>query len=85
VTTVERPAVGDAIAGVPVAEVADFMHRGAVGGVRQDIPIWEGLRPVAEPRLVKGDGPIPRFRRWARQFDPAPGQSPPTEGASSAR
>ena len=69
-TTVRRPASGDVIAGVPVDEVADFMHRGAVGGVRQDIPIWEGLRYVDHPRLVKGDGPIPRFRHWAEQFRP---------------
>ncbi|MBX3314222.1 MAG: Rieske 2Fe-2S domain-containing protein [Actinobacteria bacterium] len=70
-TTVQRPADGDRIAGVPVDEVADFMHRGAVGGVRQDVPIWEGLRYVDHPRLVKGDGPIPRFRHWASQFAPA--------------
>jgi phenylpropionate dioxygenase-like ring-hydroxylating dioxygenase large terminal subunit len=67
-TTVQRPTSGDRIAGVDVDEVADFMHRGAVGGVRQDIPIWEGLRHVDHPRLVKGDGPIPRFRHWAEQF-----------------
>lgn len=71
VTSVRRPETGDRIAGVPVEEVADFMHRGAVGGVRQDVPIWEGLRYVAAPRLIKGDGPIPRFRRWAAQFHPA--------------
>ncbi len=70
-TTVQRPPAGDAIAGVPIDEVADFMHRGAIGGVRQDIPIWEGLRHVDRPRLVKGDGPIPRFRHWAQQFHPA--------------
>lgn len=69
-TTVRRPEQGDTIAGVPTDEVADFMHRGAVGGVRQDIPIWEGLRYVEKPRLVKGDGPIPRFRHWATQFHP---------------
>lgn len=69
-TTVRRPADTDVIAGVPVAEVADFMHRGAVGGVRQDVPIWEGLRYIEHPRLVKGDGPIPRFRHWAQQFHP---------------
>ena len=76
-TTVERPESGDLIGGVGVDEVADFMHRGALGGVEQDIPIWEGLRYVDHPRLVKGDGPIPRFRHWARQFDPA--GKPPIE------
>jgi len=72
-TTVERPAEGDRIAGVPVDAVADLMHRGAVGGVEQDIPIWEGLRYVDQPKLVKGDGPIPRFRHWAAQFRPDAG------------
>jgi phenylpropionate dioxygenase-like ring-hydroxylating dioxygenase large terminal subunit len=70
VTSVRRPADGDRIAGVPVDEVAHFMHRGAVGGVEQDIPIWEGIRYVSQPRLVKGDGPIGRFRTWAVQFRP---------------
>jgi phenylpropionate dioxygenase-like ring-hydroxylating dioxygenase large terminal subunit len=69
-TSVRRPQSDDRIAGVPVDEVADFMHWGAVGGVHQDIPIWEGLRYVEHPRLVKGDGPIPRFRHWAEQFRP---------------
>ena len=72
VTTVEHPTGGGSIGGVPVDEVADFMHRGALGGVKQDVPIWEGLRYVHHPRLVKGDGPIPRFRHWARQFEPGP-------------
>ena len=71
VTSVQRPAAGDLIAGVLVDEVAHFMHRGAVGGVLQDIPIWEGIRYVPQPRLVKGDGPIGRFRTWATQFRPA--------------
>jgi cholesterol 7-desaturase len=67
-TTVQLPRSGELIAGVSVVEVAEFMHRGALGGVRQDVAIWEGLRHVDSPRLVKGDGPIPRFRHWARQF-----------------
>lgn len=71
VTSVQRPLTGDRIAGVPADEVGTFMHRGAVGGVEQDIPIWEGIRFNPNPRLVKGDGPIGRFRRWATQFHPA--------------
>jgi phenylpropionate dioxygenase-like ring-hydroxylating dioxygenase large terminal subunit len=69
-TTIRHPDSGGLIAGVGVEEVADFMHRGAFGGVQQDVPIWEGLRYVEHLRLVKGDGPIPRFRHWARQFHP---------------
>ncbi|NLA34385.1 MAG: Rieske (2Fe-2S) protein [Actinobacteria bacterium] len=71
VTMVRRPAEGELIAGVPADEVGEFMHRGAVGGVQQDVPIWEGLRYMERPRLVKGDGPIGRFRHWATQFHPA--------------
>ena len=43
-TTVRRPDAGDRIAGVAVEEVAALMPRGAVGGVRQDGPVWAGLR-----------------------------------------
>ena len=70
-TSVQHPDSGDQVAGVAAEDVAELMHRGALGGVKQDVPIWEGLRYVNDPRLVKGDGPIPRFRHWARQFHPA--------------
>jgi len=40
----------------------------AMRQVRQDIPIWESKRYLPEPRLCDADGPIPRFRAWARQF-----------------
>lgn len=76
-TTVERPAEGDRIAGVPVDDVADLMHRGTLGGIEQDIPIWEGVRRVHDLRLVKGDGPIPRLRRWLDRFYEAPGGPAP--------
>lgn len=70
-TSVQRPEAGGRVGGMPVEEIAELMHRGAVGGVLQDQPIWEGLRYVERPRLVKGDGPIPRFRRWAARFHPS--------------
>ncbi|HEV7774442.1 MAG TPA: Rieske 2Fe-2S domain-containing protein [Conexibacter sp.] len=34
----------------------------------QDFPVWQHKVYVAQPRLAKGDGPIPAYRRWARQF-----------------
>ena len=52
-TSVQRPDSGDQIAGVAAEEVAELMHRGALGGVKQDVPIWEGLRYINDPRLVK--------------------------------
>jgi hypothetical protein len=37
-------------------------------GIYQDIPIWEHMLYREEPVLVKGDGQIMQFRRWAQQF-----------------
>ena len=37
-------------------------------GIYHDIPIWEHLRYRERPLLVKGDGEIAAFRRWAEQF-----------------
>ncbi|HET6449644.1 MAG TPA: Rieske 2Fe-2S domain-containing protein [Conexibacter sp.] len=34
----------------------------------QDFPIWEHKIYVEQPRLARGDGPIPAYRRWAQQF-----------------
>ncbi len=34
----------------------------------QDFRIWENKRYRPNPVLCDGDGPIPEFRRWARQF-----------------
>ena len=70
-TSLRLPAQGDQVAGHPSEKVAELMHRGAVGGSLQDQPIWESMRYVAQPKLVRGDGPIPKFRAWARQFYPS--------------
>lgn len=40
----------------------------AKSGIYQDIPIWEHKRYNAQPVLVKGDGQIAEFRKWASQF-----------------
>jgi nitrite reductase/ring-hydroxylating ferredoxin subunit len=34
----------------------------------RDFPIWEHKVYVDQPRLAKGDGPIPAYRRWTEQF-----------------
>lgn len=34
----------------------------------QDFPVWEHKVYVEQPRLAKGDGPIPDYRRWTEQF-----------------
>jgi phenylpropionate dioxygenase-like ring-hydroxylating dioxygenase large terminal subunit len=37
-------------------------------GIYQDIPIWEHKAYREHPVLVKGDGKIMEYRRWASQF-----------------
>lgn len=36
--------------------------------LEQDIPIWENKIYVDRPVLCDGDGPIGKFRKWAKQF-----------------
>jgi hypothetical protein len=43
----------------------------------QDFPVWENKAYLERPRLAEGDGPIMRYRRWARQFYTLP--QPPDE------
>jgi nitrite reductase/ring-hydroxylating ferredoxin subunit len=49
--------------------------------IQQDFPVWEHKIYIEQPRLAKGDGPIPAFRRWARQFYSQPAS---TNGRSDA-
>jgi len=39
-----------------------------VRDVEYDFPIWESKVYLESPRLVRGDGPIHRYRKWATQF-----------------
>jgi len=34
----------------------------------EDIPIWENKQYLTKPLLADGDGPLPVYRRWMRQF-----------------
>lgn len=47
-----------------------LIHRFIVSDVLQDKEIWEHRVPLETPGLIPGDGPIAKFRRWARQFYP---------------
>ncbi|MFE6775082.1 aromatic ring-hydroxylating dioxygenase subunit alpha [Streptomyces sp. NPDC057702] len=50
---------------------------------RRDEAIWANSAYLKHPRLAPGDGPILKFRRWARQFyteNPAQPTTSPTEG-----
>ncbi|GGU82086.1 hypothetical protein GCM10010211_55070 [Streptomyces albospinus] len=46
--------------------------RTAVSKVRQDLRMWNTKRYEPRPRLAASDEAIGCFRRWARQFYPAP-------------
>ncbi len=50
--------------------VASIAFQTFVGDVQADVPIWSTKSYVDPPRLAEGDGPIGRYRRWARQFYP---------------
>ena len=39
--------------------------------VSQDVPFWASKRYLESPALAEGDGPIPIYRRWCRQFYPS--------------
>lgn len=64
---------------VPRALVFDAALRGAFRGVcndvAQDFEIWRNKRYVPLPMLAEGDGPIGKYRRWARQFYPVTEQA----------
>jgi 3-Ketosteroid 9alpha-hydroxylase C-terminal domain len=40
--------------------------------IDQDVPIFEHRIHRPDPILVEGDGPVIKYRRWARQFYSAP-------------
>jgi nitrite reductase/ring-hydroxylating ferredoxin subunit len=56
--------------------VARLTFEGFLGDIGQDTRIWEHKRYVDPPALAQGDGPVGRYRHWARQFYPPGEQSP---------
>ena len=59
---------------LPNPILTEMAHRMAFKGlcdeVESDMPIWEAKRYVERPVLAKGDGPIHKYRKWAKQFYP---------------
>jgi nitrite reductase/ring-hydroxylating ferredoxin subunit len=53
-----------------VAALSPLAFREFCADVRQDFRIWENKVYAERPLLAKGDGPIPLYRRWCRQFYP---------------
>jgi nitrite reductase/ring-hydroxylating ferredoxin subunit len=52
--------------------VSEVVIRAYAGDISQDFEIWENKRYVQPPSLAEGDGPVGPYRRWCRQFYPAP-------------
>ncbi|MDX1736311.1 MAG: Rieske 2Fe-2S domain-containing protein [Halioglobus sp.] len=48
--------------------LAEATRDNVVGGVEQDIPIWNNKRYIDDPILCDGDGPIAKYRKWFSQF-----------------
>jgi nitrite reductase/ring-hydroxylating ferredoxin subunit len=59
---------------VPRSLVGGLAARGIFAGFthdfQQDFVIWRHKRYVQPPILAQGDGPIGRYRQWAKQFYP---------------
>jgi len=50
------------------AEIDEIFWNAFVADFQKDFPIWEKKAYLERPLLAGGDGPIGRYRRWARQF-----------------
>lgn len=63
---VKKAGGADVTRGVGKAFISEVSRQ-----LEQDIPVWENKVFVHPPMLCEGDGPIPLYRRWLRQFFPA--------------
>ncbi len=63
-----HPALGFVPGGLLSTVAARIVHASLVHDAQQDFLIWENKRYLARPALARGDGPIGKFRLWARQF-----------------
>jgi 3-ketosteroid 9alpha-monooxygenase subunit A len=57
----------------PSGELSKRSAAATVALFDQDVPIWEHKRFLERPLLAIGDGPIGRYRKWAKQFYEASG------------
>jgi len=44
--------------------------KGYIHDVMQDFDIWKNKTYIAPPAFAKGDGPVGKYRQWAKQFYP---------------
>ncbi|MGH7438037.1 MAG: Rieske 2Fe-2S domain-containing protein [Polyangiaceae bacterium] len=54
-------------------EIDEIFFQAFIADFPRDFPIWENKAYVERPVLAGGDGPIGRYRKWARQFYEGPG------------
>jgi hypothetical protein len=52
----------------PTGEFARHSAQATVAEFAKDIPIWEAKLFKKHPLTIPDDGPLPRYRSWARQF-----------------
>jgi nitrite reductase/ring-hydroxylating ferredoxin subunit/putative sterol carrier protein len=62
-------------------EMDDIFWDAFIADFPRDFPIWENKAYLERPMLAGGDGPIPAYRRWARQFYAAPAAGEKQEAA----
>jgi phenylpropionate dioxygenase-like ring-hydroxylating dioxygenase large terminal subunit len=49
-------------------EIDEIFWNAFVADFAKDFPIWENKAYLERPLLASGDGPVGKYRRWARQF-----------------
>lgn len=54
--------------GLVDALVGPLVRGSFAGDIAQDLPIWRHKRFLEHPALAEGDGPVGRYRSWAKQF-----------------
>ena len=57
-------------------EIDEIFFQAFISDFPRDFPIWENKAYLERPMLAGGDGPIGRYRRWARQFYDGPEVQP---------
>ncbi|MFX6011088.1 hypothetical protein ABTE87_20580, partial [Acinetobacter baumannii] len=56
------------LSGIEAPDMSLELVNEAIRQVGQDVPIWNHKAHRPRPSLARGDGPVMKFREWARQF-----------------
>jgi len=52
----------------PTGKISKMSARATISEFEKDIPIWENKSFSTNPLIVQNDGPIAKYRKWARRF-----------------